>query len=421
MTVQLPDRLPPADCAAGGPATTRRRVLRTATAAATGGLLLSGTSDAASAAVTPSQRGTPIIGANVNGGAPILNANGLVERSNTTHVRARLDIREKAHNGTAPDNDPDVEALRQAAREHDCTLIISLLWDFAGQFGKSSVSVPAGGSQRDRTLKRTAAKYLRALGDAVDTVVLGNEPLWETRDDDLSGDPAPFIQFVRRVKAHLDGPTELLGGPAYLVGALNRLYDEPVRRNHSTFLDQMFELARSEEFEGLDLHVHYDTFDEAETMVRIGREEVPNGRLDVTEFSAVHRYHRHMDATLGTWDRGQAFAAEYGYAPSTTVFDYVRAAANTPRPRDEIGTFYRVMPWYNPDQIEDLRTLFTKFAVDFGGIGFAHGYRARQKHFDAGWRQWPFHLNQLFQPGIIQAPDGIQSAPHPLFMDDYRG
>lgn len=420
MTARRPDRSTQADRAAGGPATTRRRVLRTAAGAATGGLLLSRT-DAASAAVTPSQAGPPIIGANVNGGAPILTAEGLVERSNTTHVRARLDVREKAHDGTAPDDDPDVKALRQAARQHDCTLVISLLWDFAGQFGKSSVSVPARGSRRDRTMQRTAAKYLRALGDAVDTVVLGNEPLWETRDDDLSGDPAPFVQFVRRVKAHLDDPTDVLGAPAYLVGGLNRLYDEPVRRNYAAFLEQMFALARSEEFDGLDLHVHYGTLADAETMVRIGREEVPNGRLSVTEFSAVHRYHRHMGDALGESDAGESFAAEYGYAPSTTVFDYLRAASNTPRPEEEIAAFYRAMPWYNADQLQDLRTLFTRFNVDFGGLGFAHGYRAREKHFDAGWRAWPFHLNHLFQPGIIRAPDGIKSAPHPLYMDDYRG
>lgn len=396
----------------------RRTFLKGAGAATGAGLLstLLPETAAASTAATGTVPDTATFGANMNGWPRPLNHNmDLVDASNTTWVRAFFDIRKKNHNGIHPKNDPDVVALRRAKREKDCKLIVSLLWDFKGLFGnKSSMNVPRPGSRREVELRRCATRYLRNIGVPVDVVVLGNEPMWETKREDVRVENPPIVRFTRNVKDHLIRHGDH-GNSTYLVGSLNRLDDDVVREEqYPEFFQGMFDMARyDDDVDGVDLHIHYEWHREAREMVKIARNRLPNGVLTATEFSPVYRYERGVTDKIRSSESGREFLREYDHPWDWTALDYFDFAKNHPRPRSEFHDFYDAMPWYWTKHLQMNHRLFERFDVSVATLGFLLGPGMRDTHWGPNWK--PFPINHLFQSAMIQG-----RGDHPHFFDEYR-
>lgn len=361
----------------------------------------------------------PTIGANLNGRPRRLGRNiDLIDESNTRWVRAFFDVRKKLGQETAPSEDPDVLALRRVAREKNCKLIVSLKWGFKVNWGwdeKESMRVPESGSRRETELLRCATDYLAAIGEPVDVVVLGNEPMWETVEADIVRENPPIVRFTRAVKEHLLRHGDH-GDPAYLLGAFNQLNNHHLMGYpFSAFSREMFRMAREDDdIDGVDLHVHYDELDDARKMIETARELLPDAMLTVTEFSPMKRYEKHVRTPIGGWESGQRFAEKYGYSQEMTVVDYFDLAKATPRPRDEMADFYRAMPWYAGDELERIFELFEQYDVSVATLGFIQGEGTRA----ADWKRsdWsPFHINLLYQQALIEG-----DCAHPLYFDDYR-
>lgn len=358
---------------------------------------------------------TPVLGANLNGRPRRLDDTlELLDASDTTWVRAFLDVREKVDDGTDPEKDPDVVALRRAARQKGCKLVVSLKWDFAGSWGRrEAVPVPRPGSERERTLLECATRYLESVGAHVDVVVLGNEPMWETRDEDVRVAEPPIVDFTRAVKDQL---VEHYGGdPHFLAGAFNRLYDDVVReQQYPEFYRRTLELVRTDDdVDGVDLHVHFDQFAEAEEMVATVREDLPDAMLTATEFSPVMRYERYKNEPIDRSDAGRRFAAEYDVPAGTTVVEYLDAATEDPVSRAELRDFMDAMPWYNTDHLADMCDLFDEYDVRVGTFGFLQGRAMRDEDWTTDWI--PFHINFLFQRALLATDPGV----HPHYFDDY--
>lgn len=366
-------------------------------------------------------RGAPVVGANLNGRPRRLgDAPGLVDASETTWVRAFLDVREKNADGTRPGNDPDVVALGRAARRKNCKLLVSLQWDFAGNRGdKDPRPVPRPGSTDERELHRCAARYLDGVGAPVDAVVLGNEPMWETLDGDIRVDDPSIVRFTRDLKDHLVRHGDH-GDPDYLVGAFNRINEEYVREyRFREFHSRMFELVRNDDdVAGLDLHVHYDRLGEAEEMVAVAREAVPDATITVSEFSPVWRYDRHKDVPVATFAAGRRFVRDHDLPWNMTPVQYFEHAKEHPRPPAEVADFYDAMPWYNVNHVEDVHRLFAEYGVRVGTMGFLQDVGMRDADWTTNWT--PFHVNFLFQPALMRTEDGIESTAHPYYLEDYR-
>ena len=364
---------------------------------------------------------TPVLGANLNGRPRrLLNRLELIDASDTTWVRAFLDVRAKRDGGVSPERDPDVLALRQAARERGCKLIVSLKWDFKANWGdKKPMRVPPADSRDERELCRCAVRYLAAVGAPVDVVVLGNEPMWETLPADIGVADSPLLRFTRTVKEYLVRHGDH-GDPRYLVGAFNRIHDDAVReRRFGHFCREAFEMVREDEdVDGVDLHLHYDGLGEAEEMLAVARDELPDGTLTVTEFSPVLRYARHVHDPLSASAAGGRFARERGLPPEMTAVEYFEDAKRSPRTPEELAEFYDAMPWYNVEHVEDVYALFSEFGVSVGTFGLLQGRGMRNEDWTAGWE--PFHINFLFQPALLRADRGVEHAAHPHYVDDYR-
>lgn len=361
----------------------------------------------------------PTLGANLNGRPRRLDENvDLVEKSNTTWVRAFIDVRKKLAEGTAPTEDPDVLALRRVAREQGCRLVVSLKWGFKVNWGwdeKESMRVPPAGSRHETELLRCATDYLAAIEEPVDVVVLGNEPMWETMTADFVRENPPIVRFTRAVKRHLVRHGDH-GDPSYLLGSFNQLDNHHLMEYpFSAFSREMFKMAREDDdIDGIDLHVHYDDLAGARKMVETARKLLPDGVIAVTEFSPMRRFEKHVRTPIGGWESGQAFAEAYDYSPELSVVEYLEQAKADPRPRAEIGDFYAAMPWYDVNELRRIHDVFDEFDVSLATLGFMQDPGMR----DADWNRhdWsPFHLNLLYQQALMEG-DGA----HPHYFEDYR-
>lgn len=370
---------------------------------------------------TRSPAGDPIIGANLNGRPHRLGNNlELIEASNTSWVRAFLDVRKMLETGIHPKNDPEIVALRRAARMGGCRLIVSLKWDFKASWGdKEPRNVPRSDSSHERELCRYAWRCLSSIGAPVDVVVLGNEPMWETRQEDIKVEEPPIVRFTRAVKDQLVQLGDL-GEPKYLVGAFNRAHNDNTRnRQFPHFYRGMFDLVREDEdVDGIDLHIHYDEFAEAEDTVAFAREKVPDGMITVTEFSPVWRYDRNKNTPIAGFEAGEQFAIDHDLPAGMTPVEYFEDAKRDPRPPGELADFYDAMPWYNVNHIKDVHALFADYDVSLGTVGFMQDPGMRNDDWTANWQ--PFHINFLFQPALMRTEDGVADTAHPHYIEDYR-
>jgi hypothetical protein len=303
-------------------------------------------------------------------------------------------------------------ALRRAAREHDCRLVVSLKWDFKANWGdKAPMRVPRPGSPGERDLHRCATRYLRAIGAPVDVVVLGNEPMWETLDADAKVEDPPIVEFTRNAKDHLVEHGDH-GDPSYLVGAFNHAHDADTReRQYPHLYRGMFDLVREDrDVDGVDLHVHYGAFAEAEGMVAVARRALPEATITATEFSPVWRYYRHKHTPIGASDAGRRFANEYGLPTGMTTVEYFERAKRDPRPPAEVADFYDAMPWYNVEHVRDVHALLAEHDVGVGTFGFLAGVGMRNEDWTSGWL--PFHVNFLYQAALVDGADGVAATGH---------
>lgn len=355
------------------------------------------------------------VGGTLNGHPRILKDDlTLIQDSNTSWLHAFLDVRGKFESGAIPVNDRDVEVLRRVATEADTNIAVSLLWDFKGTFGKTKMNVPEPGSRQERALFEYATKLLAAIDHPPEVLVLGNEPMWETPKEDVHGPNPAVVPFTRNLKDHLVEHYRT-GESKLLVGSFNRLHSGYLNRYFSHFRRGFFEMARNDgDIDGVDLHVHFEKFEEAEEMIATAREEVPNGIVTTTEFSPAGRYNKHENTKIAQFESGKRFVNRYDFPEDMTVKQYFKRAINNPRPRKEIAAFYEAMPWYNVRFVEDMYNLLKEYEVSVGFILFMVGPGLGNGNWPTSWTPYP--LNGLYQVPLINTKYGA----HPHYLSDYR-
>lgn len=365
---------------------------------------------------TSSAAKTPSIGGSLNGRPHRLSDDlGLVEKSNTEWMHAFLDVRRKYKQDVSPQADPDIKTLRRIRRDTEAKLIVSLQWDFMGLFGdKEPRHLPSAKSEREQALFEYATELLIAIEQPVDIILLGNEPIWETPNEDVIGSDAALLPFTRRLKDHLV-QNYTVGNPRLLVGSFNRLYDNSVRNKFGDFYRKLVEFARNDDdIDGIDLHIHYGELKEARVMLNVARKLLPDGMITATELSPIWRYNRNIEERITAFAGGDQFVDQYGHPEEMTVLGYFKTAQENPRSRGEMADFMATMPWYNVRFVEDMYDLLNKFDVDVGTFGFLQGIGFRHMDLSEDWR--PFQINYLFQRGLLASEDGA----HPHYFDDYR-
>ena len=365
---------------------------------------------------TPASGVSPSIGGSVHGRAWRLRDDlRLLKRSETNWLHAFLDVRKKHDDDVPPREDPDVVALRRASREMGVNLYVSLQWNFVGIFGEQGwIEMPDSGSKEESALIEYAGDLLSAIGEPVEILGLGNEPVWETMDADFKGRDSRLIEFTKTLKEYLVERAPA-GDPRIVVGAFNRLYSEAVRTRFEHFYRQLYEMARDDDdVDGIDLHCHYQSFEQARAMFEEARQRIPDGLITATEFSPIWRYHRNVDERIATFEGGERFADRYEIDGSQTVAEYLEAAKYDRVSREEMGAFMETMPWYNVEFVQDFHDLMGRYGVEVGTFGFIVEDDVKQLDWTDDWA--PFPINCLFQPAIIDTEDGA----HPHYLEDFQ-
>ncbi|QDU89623.1 hypothetical protein Pla175_30160 [Pirellulimonas nuda] len=336
--------------------------------------------------------------------------------SKTTWSRGFIDILGKEGVGNLL-SDPDIVGLRRSA-DSGQQLLVSFKWNFKN----AGERVPAPGSPREATLFDRAAQTLVAIGRPVNSIVLGNEPMFETLQLDLQSDgqSVPYVRFTERLLEHLRNAygAQQATEPRYFVGSLNRL-----DRSSNQSLDvvrEMFQLARDNAaVAGMDVHAHFSTLDEANSMLSFARQELAGATKDliVTEFSPVWRYQAALDDPIGVTAVGQTFATAYGYDPNLHVDGYLQQAFNTQVSRREWTDFIESQPWSNPDHLEDMHQLFRQHDVAIGTLGFSQPLSMRGMNVTRDGYS-PFHINWLYIYAMVDEGSSLDSY-NERYMEDW--
>ena len=330
---------------------------------------------------------------------------GLIDESGTEWLHAFLDVRRLFFTDVDLENHPNIRALRRASRDHGARLFVSLQWNFIGIFGEQdSIHIPDPNSRREQEMIRFAVEVLEAIGEPVAVVGLGNEPIWETIDADFMGEDAPMIPFIRRMTDHVTREYTV-GEPRFIHGAFNRLYSEYVREEYATFNRRLLELARDHDrVDGIDLHIHYASLEDAERMLGIARQWYPDGMITTTEFSPIWRYDQHKREQIRSYPGGVEFLREYGIPGDVQVDEYLELKKETPMSHEEAEDFYGTMPWYNVNFVDDMYHLLEKYGAEIGTFCFLTEDDVDQLDWTGEWA--PFPLNCLFQPALIGTENG---------------
>ncbi|QDU56227.1 hypothetical protein [Aeoliella mucimassa] len=354
-----------------------------------------------------------ILGANFNERPKDVNTS-LFAASENTWSRGFYDV--LAMRGiTSLETNENVLGLQRAA-DAGQQVLVSFKWNFKG-FDRN---VPAPGSDDELALFQRAVETLEAIDRPINAIVLGNEPMWETHDSDLSfsGGVVPYVQFTERLLDYVQTEYGSLQTeePRYFLGSLNRL-DQTSNQNRDV-VQELFRVARDNPaISGMDLHIHFGTTAEARGMAQFARQTLGAEKdLLVTEFSPVWRYKDHLNDAIGATAAGSAFASQYGYASSLEVDEYLKNAFANQVSRQEWTDFITSQPWFNTNHLSDMHGLFEEFGVSIATLGYAQPLSMRG--LDPTKPNYsPFHINWLYISALVEGT--TLEAYNELYMEDW--
>lgn len=355
-----------------------------------------------------------VLGANYNERPRDVDAS-LLTASRTPWVRGFFDMFNLEGTSNLSSN-VNVAGMRRAA-DAGQELLLSFKW----AFDRENESVPAPGSPREAELFQLAFDSIQAIDRPISSLVLGNEPMWETRTADLEfvNGSVPYVAFTERLLDHLQSEFESqeLPQPRYYLGSLNRL-DQTANRNKDVVQELLRVSRENPSIAGLDVHIHFDTEQQARSMLNYARQQLGTQKeLLVTEFSPVWKYQNAFDDSIGATAAGMQFAQQYGYSPSMRVDDYLTAAYDDQVSRQEWTDFIISQPWYNEDHLDDMQSLFREFNVSIATLGFSQPLSFRGTNASSG-SYVPYHINWLYIIGLIEGDDLLEAYNEP-YMEDW--
>lgn len=203
------------------------------------------------------------------------------------------------------------------------------------------------------------------MGDNVDIVVMGNEPMYENintpftnQTDEDGADYEAFLnEFANRLaawKKEKGWNFEIFGG------SLNRVSE---LTNRKTIPAVVNVVNNNPNVSGLDLHIHAQYVHQAENDLKRMRNEFKvNKKIISTEFSMVRALNPHVADQLGSW------GTSHGYSNTMKIYEYLnmaaeKAAAGTPVSPEEFADLFNSFSWYPKNWYATFYEKFRKYDV----------------------------------------------------------
>ncbi|AJA07311.1 hypothetical protein SKP52_01870 [Sphingopyxis fribergensis] len=272
----------------------------------------------------------------------------------------------------------------------------------------------AGTPAFQRELARVDAVLALVIGKT-DILVIGNEPYIESREGDRDLDLNAFYEAIaRHVIAYRAKASSGRCKTSLYMGALNRI---DLKKNRTASTQRWMEFVKATpEIDGVDIHPHIPAIQASKPFLDYILPRMrPEQTFLVTEFSLVWWWQQNMKGTVPAM-----FANKYDAPKDAQNWQIIKAALETPFPKEQWDDFLRMSPWFEGRK-HYLRNQMKMFR-DSGRLAVAtYGFKqGSSMSNNFGPDKTPWLINSVFAPATIRKnPDG-SAAPSYAWFDDFK-
>jgi len=250
-------------------------------------------------------------------------------------------------------------------------VILSLKLDFKYKWDSKypASGVPDPGSLASGYWISAITKLLEAnnLGAYVDVLVLGNEPMFETRTEQADKYATFLSSLIDAVYAERQS-----SGWNYqiFVGALNKA----ATHTNDAILKAVMQAATNPKVDGVDLHLHVGSVGEAASDLGFVRNAFVlqglNKKIISTEFSLLDLWDAHAGDELKSW------GPRNGYPFDMQLYEWLnrlmrQAAAGTPIGYERFASYFLEQDWYPRGWFTSFMQTFSQYGVDVATYGLS--------------------------------------------------
>ncbi len=305
-----------------------------------------------------------------------------------------------------------VSVSQMSSGSETINLIINLKYNFKDALGR----VPtANGTEADILVEATKAILEKAdLGDNVNILVVGNEPMWETPTDTASINH--LEAFTNRIIDEVYSWKQDNSDWTYEIfaGAINKFSTTPNNKIRKRILN----IAQTNsKVVGLDLHSHVSSTTEIVEDFRQLREDYSfTKELICTEFSIFGIFENHKTDALGTW------GANNGYTSDMKLWEWINVLLDKANSGDPVlpkhfRSYFYSTSWYPQDWFQEFYNSFIDYDVKVATYGLM---RSPDTDFVMTETSTTWVLNALRNEALLGRYSWGLVVRNPLCYPNYR-
>ena len=272
----------------------------------------------------------------------------------------------------------------------------------------------AGSAAFARELARLDAVLPLVMGK-VDILVIGNEPYFETREQDRDLDLNAFYEAMAgRIIAYRNANCGSGCKTRLYMGALNRL---DLKKNITPSTERWLAFVKATpEIEGVNIHPHVPKIELSKAFLDYILPRMrPEQTFIVTEFSLVGWWQQNLTRPVAP-----AFADKYQAPRTAQNWQIIKAALETPFPKEQWDDFLRMSPWFENRKHYIANQM--KMFRDTGRLAVAtYGFKqGSSMSNNFGPKKTPWLLNSVYAGRTIRPNADGTAAFNYAWIDDFR-
>lgn len=355
------------------------------------------------------------IGANFNENIENINAS-VLSKAEVNWVRAFVNI--PRHFLEIDPKGKIIDVNKKAIESFDYEPLMNLkdkkiILSFKLDFKYKNIGVPDENSKEEKLLLKAISLFLKEkkIGKIVDILVVGNEPMWETPNEDekkLGSITNKIIILVNELKICENWKYEIFAG------ALNRTSE----LSENKILKEIIKVTQENPLvAGIDLHIHTNDLKNAEADPAYIRNIAQiNKKIICTEFSIVRLFEAYNNNPLGEW------GDKNGYPANMKLYEWLnviqqKAIEGTPVKSEIFMSYFNSQKWYPKQWFNAFRDSFTKYNVSVATYGLVNKLKEKPKKLNAKSPLWI--LNFVYNGGILGNDDAGLGLQNPLVYPEF--
>ncbi|MBP6755121.1 MAG: hypothetical protein KA210_03155 [Bacteroidia bacterium] len=289
-------------------------------------------------------------------------------------------------------------------------IILSLKLDF--KFKK--IGAPDENSMEETYLLNAIKLFLteKNLGDKINILVVGNEPMWETPNGDakkLGAITNKIITLSNDLKISQNWNYEIF------TGALNRVSE--LQKND--IVTEIIKITKENPLvDGIDLHIHTNELIKAnDDPAYIRNEAKITKKIICTEFSIVRLFEAYSNESLGNW------GIQNGYPSDMKLYEWLnlvqqKAIDKTPIKPEILMDYFNSQSWYPKQWFNAFLTSFKKNNVAIATYGLQNTLKDKPKILNAKSPLWI--LNFVYNGGVLGNDNSGLGNKNPLVYPEFK-